>query len=79
MKVIRFKIGTVQSISGVNTARIAVTESKSHPKYKKRYKHTKRFLAHFTGEAPTIGKQVTIIEARPLSARKRWRIQTTKA
>jgi small subunit ribosomal protein S17 len=79
MKVIRFKIGTVSSVSGAHTARVEVTESKSHPKYKKRYKRTKGFLAHFTGEAPTVGQKVTIVESRPLSARKRWRIKTTKA
>ena len=79
MKVTRFKIGTVHSISGANTISVAVTESKSHPKYKKRYKRTKSFLAHFTGEAPVVGQKITIVESRPLSARKRWRVQEVKA
>jgi small subunit ribosomal protein S17 len=45
-----------------------------HPKYKKRVRHSKRFMVHDEQNAARIGDTVRIIETRPLSARKRWRL-----
>ncbi|MBL7999762.1 MAG: 30S ribosomal protein S17 [Candidatus Kapabacteria bacterium] len=53
---------------------VAVERQVMHPLYKKYYKQTKRFMAHDETNECNIGDTVRIIESRPLSARKRWRL-----
>jgi small subunit ribosomal protein S17 len=64
--------GTVVSNKMAKTIVVAVTRLKKHPKYKKYYKVTKRFKAHYEGEPLQDGERVTIQETRPLSKDKRW-------
>jgi small subunit ribosomal protein S17 len=45
-----------------------------HPLYKKRVRRSKRFMVHDEGNEARVGDTVRIIETRPLSARKRWRL-----
>jgi small subunit ribosomal protein S17 len=45
-----------------------------HPKYGKFVKHTKRFMAHDEKGECGIGDTVKIMETRPLSKLKRWRL-----
>jgi small subunit ribosomal protein S17 len=45
-----------------------------HPLYKRAFKKTSTFLAHDEGNQCEIGDRVRIIESRPLSRRKRWRV-----
>jgi small subunit ribosomal protein S17 len=45
-----------------------------HPLYKKRVRRSKKFLAHDENNEARVGDTVRIIETRPLSARKRWRL-----
>jgi small subunit ribosomal protein S17 len=71
----RVKEGVVVRLSGSKTAIVEVTELLSHPKYFKRYSRSKRFHAHIGGSAPAVGQAVTIIESRPHSKLKRWRVQ----
>jgi len=64
--------GVVVSNKGDKTAVVEVTTYKSHPKYKKRYKITKKFHAHDENNSANIGDKVVIKESRPLSKLKRW-------
>lgn len=51
---------------------VSVDTYKSHPKYHKKYKVTKKFYAHDENNTGNIGETVTISESRPLSKNKRW-------
>lgn len=56
---------------------VAVDTYKSHPKYHKKYKVTKKFYAHDEKNECQIGDKVTITESRPLSRLKRWKLTQT--
>ncbi len=45
-----------------------------HPIYKKRVKNTKKFKAHDENNMCGVGDKVRIMETRPLSKEKRWRV-----
>ncbi|NOY23619.1 MAG: 30S ribosomal protein S17 [Acidobacteria bacterium] len=46
-----------------------------HPLYKKYIKKSKKYMAHDPENDCNIGDKVEIVETRPLSSRKRWRLQ----
>ena len=46
-----------------------------HPLYAKYMESRRRFMAHDEGNACKVGDRVRIVETRPLSRRKRWRVQ----
>ncbi len=56
---------------------IVVTEQVrlTHPLYQKQYTVTKKFIAHDEKNEAKVGDKVVIVETRPLSARKRFRLQ----
>jgi small subunit ribosomal protein S17 len=54
---------------------VEVTRTVMHPLYKKYIRKRSRFMAHDEGNAYKIGDKVQIAETRPLSRRKRWRVQ----
>ncbi len=66
--------GTVVSNKMDKTVVISVDSYKSHPKYHKKYKVTKKFYAHDENNTCNIGDVVTINESRPLSRLKRWTV-----
>jgi small subunit ribosomal protein S17 len=66
--------GVVVSTKMDKTAVVAVTHDKVHPLYRKKYKVTKKYLAHDADNQAQEGQKVTISETRPLSARKRWEL-----
>ena len=66
--------GTVVSNKMNKTIVVAVDTYKSHEKYHKKYKVTKKFYAHDEANAHQIGDVVTIQESRPLSKLKRWTV-----
>jgi small subunit ribosomal protein S17 len=68
------RLGLVVSNKMDKTAVVAVTRRMMHPLYKKTVKKTKRFYAHDEGNECGIGDTVEIIETRPLSKLKRWRV-----
>lgn len=68
----RSKKGTVVSKSGAKSIVVAVHTYKTHPKYKKRYRVTKKFHAHDEANTAVLGDTVTIYETKPLSKMKRW-------
>ncbi len=71
----RSKKGTVVSKSGAKSIVVEVNMYKAHPKYKKRYRVTKKFHAHDENDKFQVGDLVTIYETRPLSKLKRWTVE----
>jgi small subunit ribosomal protein S17 len=67
--------GEVISDKMDKTVVVKVSRLKVHPKYKKRYKVTKRFKAHDEKNECHIGDKVMIEETRPLSKGKRWKVK----
>ncbi len=72
------KKGTVVKISGTKTIKVEVDEYRTHPKYLKQYKITKRFLAHDEDGKAKIGDVVVIKQVKPYSKLKTWEIITEK-
>jgi small subunit ribosomal protein S17 len=54
---------------------VEVSRTVLHPTYQKYVRKRTRFMAHDETNACKVGDRVRIIESRPLSRRKRWRIQ----
>lgn len=67
------KIGKVVSAKTPKTIVVEVLERRPHPLYKKLVTRKRKFMAH-AEEQPLVGSTVKIIQSRPLSARKRWRL-----
>ncbi|CAN5556320.1 hypothetical protein BH10ACI1_BH10ACI1_27460 [soil metagenome] len=67
------KIGVVLSDKMTKTVVVRVDRVVKHPVYRKYVKRKKNFMAH-DEKGATIGDKVRIIETRPYSARKRWRV-----
>lgn len=68
------KVGVVVSVRMRKTAVVAVQRLVRHPEYKRIVRRTSRFLAHDGRDEARVGDRVEIVETRPLSRRKRWRI-----
>ena len=66
--------GVVVSDVNDKTIVVAVEERKPHPIYKKMITSTKKFHAHDENNEAGVGDTVTIMETRPLSKMKRWRL-----
>lgn len=67
--------GIVVSDKMEKTVVVLVTRYKEHPKYKKRYKISKKYKAHDEENKCKIGDEVTIQECKPMSKDKKWRIK----
>lgn len=67
------KIGVVASDKMTKTVTVRVDRLVKHPIYRKYVKKRKKFMAHDDLGAK-VGDKVKIVETRPLSARKRWRV-----
>ena len=68
------KIGVVTSNAMDKTITVSVQRKIKHPIYGKFGKKTKKFLAHDERNECNSGDTVKIVETRPLSRRKRWRL-----
>jgi small subunit ribosomal protein S17 len=66
--------GVVVSDKGDKTIIVKVDVIKSHPKYKKVVRRAVKFHAHDEANTAGIGDTVRIVETRPLSKTKRWRL-----
>ena len=66
--------GTVVSDKPEKTIIVEINTSRRHPLYGKRIKYTKRFAAHDENNEAKQGDIVEIMETRPLSATKRFRL-----
>jgi small subunit ribosomal protein S17 len=67
-------IGVVTSNKMTNTVKVKVDQVKVHPKYQKRYRMSQKFAADTAGEKFEIGDKVEIIETRPMSKTKNWKV-----
>lgn len=68
------RTGIVTSNKMDKTIVIAVERRFQHPVYGKFVKRTKKFMAHDENNDCNIGDKVSIMEIRPLSKNKRWRL-----
>ena len=68
------RIGTVVSDKMDKTIVVAIQNSKAHPLYKKVIKVTMKLKAHDENNECGIGDRVKIMETRPLSKDKNWRL-----
>ena len=66
--------GLVVSNKMNQTAVIAVVERVRHPKYAKFVQRTKKLYAHDEANDAQVGDRVRVMETRPMSKLKRWRI-----
>lgn len=67
-------VGTVSSVSADKTIVINVHTRKTHPIYKKQFSVAKKFMAHDEENTCKVGDLVSISETRPISARKRFKL-----
>ena len=70
----KVKIGTVVSNKMSKTIVVRVTRLIRHPKYQRVLQQSTRFKAHDETNSANIGDWVKIMETRPLSKDKRWRL-----
>ena len=68
------RIGKVVSDKMQKTVVVAIERFVQHPLYKKGVKHTIKFKAHDENNDCKIGDKVRVMETRPLSKDKRWRL-----
>jgi len=69
------KVGVVIGNKMKKTVTVLVERQVRHPLYKKTIKRKKKFLVHDEYEKCRVGDVVKIVETRPISKSKRWRIQ----
>ncbi len=67
-------VGVVVSDKMDKTVVVSVERLVKHPRYEKYIKRTKKFKAHDENNECQIGDVVRIMETRPLSKTKRWRV-----
>jgi small subunit ribosomal protein S17 len=68
------RVGMVVSNKMRKTIVVAVERRVKDPLYKKYIRRTNKFMAHDEDSQCQIGDRVRIVETRPLSKRKRWRL-----
>lgn len=68
------RVGRVVSDKMNKTVVVAVETLVPDPRYERRIKRTKKFKAHDEGNACHVGDKVLVMETRPLSKEKRWRV-----
>ena len=69
------KVGQVISRSGNKTIVVEVTRRVQHPLYKRFLNRSAKFYAHDEKNQCQVGDRVRIVETRPLSRLKRWRLE----
>mgnify|MGYP005962271271 FL=1 len=68
------RVGKVVSDKMDKTVVVAIIDNVKHPLYKKIVKRTVRLKAHDENNACKVGDRVEVMETRPLSKDKRWRV-----
>ena len=68
------RVGIVASNKMDKTVVVAIEDNVKHPLYKKIIKNTIRLKAHDENNSCNIGDKVLIMETRPLSKQKNWRV-----
>lgn len=72
----KIRTGTVVSNRMQKTVSVSIVRSYQHPLYKKVVRSTKKILAHDDQNQCNVGDVVQVIESRPISRHKRWRVQS---
>ncbi|MBQ8387386.1 MAG: 30S ribosomal protein S17 [Clostridia bacterium] len=72
----KVRVGRVVSDKMNKTVVVAIEDNVKHPVYGKIIKHTLKVHAHDENNECGIGDKVSIMETRPLSKTKRWRVVT---
>ncbi len=70
----KIRIGKVVSNKMEKSILVAIERKVPHPLYKKYFKRTTKLMAHDEKREAGIGDTVRIMETRPLSKQKRWRL-----
>lgn len=70
----RYLNGTVTSDKADKTIVVTARTRKTHPIYKKQYTINTKFIAHDEKNEAKAGDKVVIVETRPMSARKRFKL-----
>lgn len=70
----KLKKGVVISNKMQKTVVVKVERTCRHPKYDKIVTRSKKFYAHHESLPLEVGQEVTIMETRPMSKLKRWRV-----
>ena len=70
----KIRVGKVVSNKMDKTIVVAIEDNVRHPKYGKIIKRTVKIHAHDEQNVCNIGDKVSVMETRPLSATKRWRL-----
>ena len=68
------RVGKVISTKMDKTIVVAIEDNVRHPKYGKILKRTVKLHAHAAENVANVGDKVSVMETRPLSATKRWRL-----
>jgi small subunit ribosomal protein S17 len=68
------KVGVVTGNKMDKTAVVAVERLVRHPLYKRSFKKTSTFMVHDENNQCKVGDRVRIVECRPISKRKHWRL-----
>lgn len=67
-------VGKVISDKEDKTIKVSITTYRKHPLYGKRVEYTKKFTAHDENNEAKVGDTVKIMETKPLSKTKRYRL-----
>jgi len=70
----KIRTGLVVSNKMQKSIVVEIIRRVRHPLYKKYFNKTKRYMAHDEANEANVGDTVRIVETRPLSAHKRWRL-----
>jgi small subunit ribosomal protein S17 len=73
--ILKSKVGQVSSNKMDKTLVVVVESHRNHPLYKKTIKKVKRYKVHDEKNECQIGDTVKIVETRPMSKEKRWRVE----
>lgn len=73
---IKMKVGRVIGDKNAKTIVVAVESQRIHRLYNKAVRHTRKFKVHDEGNMAHVGDLVRIVESRPYSKEKRWRLDT---
>jgi small subunit ribosomal protein S17 len=74
-KVIKHKVGRVVGDKMDKTIVVAVESQRRHPVYDKRVRRTRNFKVHDERNDAHVGDLVRIVESKPFSRQKRWRLE----
>jgi small subunit ribosomal protein S17 len=66
--------GLVTSVKMDKTAIVEITDKVRHPRYGKTMRRTNRLYVHDEANEASVGDRVRVMETRPLSKQKRWRL-----